>query len=61
MNRPGSSFHLRPLKNLNINVGSYEHKGYGFMDAKYNTNFLVDEKFGEKTTFIHEVATCSIS
>jgi hypothetical protein len=38
-----------------------EHKGYGFMDAKYNTNFLVDENFGEKTTFIHEVTTCSIS
>jgi hypothetical protein len=37
MNRPGSSFHLRPLKNSKIStLDLMSTKGYGFMDAKYN-------------------------
>jgi hypothetical protein len=30
---------LKATKEFNINVGSYEHKGYGFKDAKYNAKF----------------------
>jgi hypothetical protein len=39
---------LKATKEFNINVGSYEQKGYGFTDAKYNANFLVDEKLVRK-------------
>jgi hypothetical protein len=48
MKQTGPIISFKATKEFNIKVGSYEHKRYGFMDAKYHANFLVDEKLGRK-------------